>query len=128
MNYNSEQNRYTIDQYMDLYLKVKEKSNVLTEENNMLVGQTDFYISTLPENSEVKNQINDRIDHYYASTKEFNKKNLGTADELKQGITRKLVKVEDPIPNSSRAAFINIAILLYGMLNIGMIIAIAVMK
>jgi len=74
----------------------------------------------------MKNIINNEIDKYFATTKELGG-NLKPVDELKQGPVRALVKKEET-PKSSRAAFINVAVLVYGILNIGIILAIALMK
>lgn len=113
-----------VNHYMSLYFKAKE-SPFLTEDNRTLLGQVDNNIAALPEKSYMKTLINGEIDKYFATTKELGG-NLSNADELKQGPVRALVKKEEP--KSTRAAFINVAVLLYGVLNIGIILAIALMK
>jgi len=115
----------TVKAYMQLYFKAKE-SPFLTEDNRTLLGQVSSNIAILPENSYMKNIINNEIDKYFATTKELGG-NLKPVDELKQGPVRALVKKEET-PKSSRAAFINVAVLVYGILNIGIILAIALMK
>ncbi len=114
-----------VKKYMNTYFKADE-SPYLTEDNRMLLAQVKNSIATLPDNSFVKQIINSEIDRHFAETKELGG-NLNRVDELKQGPVRALVKREDT-PRSSRAAFINVVILLYGILNIGIILAIAVMK
>lgn len=114
-----------IKKYMHLYFTAKE-SNKLTEDNVTILSQVGNNIAVLPEESYLKSLINSEIDKYFAATKELGK-NIETADELKQGPVRALVKKEET-PKSSRAAFINVAVLLYGILNIGIILAIALMK
>lgn len=114
-----------IKNYMRLYFTAKE-SNKLTEDNVTILNQVANNIAVLPEESYLKDLINSEIDKYFAATKELGK-NIEPADELKQGPVRALVKKEET-PKSSRAAFINVAVLLYGILNIGIILAIALMK
>ncbi len=119
----------TINTYMDTYFNAKDNSEYLTSDNRMLLGQVEMNIATLPENSPLKGLINNKIDDFYATTKELGKTtSMHNADVLRQqdGQTRMLVKSE--APKSSRAAFINVAVLLYGILNIGFIIAIAFLK
>jgi len=113
-----------VKHYMELYFIAKD-SPYLTEDNRTLLGQVSNNIATLPEKSYMKTLINSEIDKYFATTKELGG-NLNNADELKQGPVRALVKKEEP--RSTRAAFINVAVLLYGILNIGIILAIALMK
>ena len=48
--------------------------------------------------------------------------------ELKNKNVPAIIPEEETPTKSSRAAFINIAIILYGVLNIGIILAIALMK
>lgn len=114
-----------IDSHMDTYFKAKDHANLLTGDNKTLVAQTENHIANLPEQSEMKKFINNRLDKYYETTKELGKiDSMNNADTLRQGgPTRALVPT-----TSSRGAFINIAILLYGVINIGIILAIAFMK
>lgn len=114
-----------IKRYMNLYFTAKE-SPYLTGDNRTLIGQVEANINSLPANSYMKQIVNNEIDQYFATTKELGG-DLSKADELKQGPVRALVKKEEP-RGSSRAAFINVAVLLYGILNIGIILAIALMK
>lgn len=114
---------------MATYFEAKDSFNFLTSENKILVTNTENSIAKLPDNSPVKQYINQELDNYYERTKEMgNISSMNNVDELRQGgPVRALVKTEEP-PASSRAAFINIAILLYGVINIGIILAIAFMK
>ena len=57
---------------------------------------------------------------------------MNETDELRQGNALVRIKNETtalvPTKTSSRAAFVNISILLYGVINIGLILALALMK
>lgn len=119
-----------ISQSMRVYFNAKEKSRYLTEDNKILVSNTEYYISMVPNNHPMKQLINQEINNYYARAKELGQnENRSNADELRQkDQTRALVKKEESIVGSRRSAFINIAILIYGSLNIGFIIAIALLK
>lgn len=122
-NLNSE-----ISNGMATYFEAKDNFNFLTSENKILVTNTENSIAKLPD-GQIKQYINQELDNYYERTKEMgNISSMNNVDELRQGgPVRALVKTEEP-PASSRAAFINIAILLYGVINIGIILAIAFMK
>ena len=120
-----------IKEYMDMYFKAKDNTNFLTEDTKVLLSQTEFYIASLPEQAEIKKIIDGIIDDKFADTKMLGDvASLAGVDELKQqGPVRALVKKEEyPLATSSKAAFINIAILLYGIVNVGLVLAIALMK
>lgn len=128
-DYNSNNIKSDISNGMATYFEAKDNFNLLTSENKILVTNTENSIARLPESSPIKQYISQELDNYYAQTKEMGKINsMNNVDELRQGgPVRALVKTEEH-PNSSRAAFINMAILLYGVVNIGIILAIAFMK
>ncbi|MCM1053190.1 MAG: hypothetical protein NC483_04375 [Ruminococcus sp.] len=133
-NYNSSTNSSgtlndEISRSMQVYFKAKENSRYLTEDNKILVSNTEYYISSIPNSHPFKQVINNEINTYYLKAKELGQaENRNNADELRQtGQTRALVKQEEMAP-SRRAAFINVAILIYGSLNIGFILAIALLK
>ncbi len=127
---------------MDRYIRGRLNMKYLTEDNKTLVGQTLNYINNLPEGTELKSTIDMYKLEYYKKAKQSNSPNeLEIADELMQiqntqelkltnndGPKLALVKKEESYPLASKAAFINVAILLYGMLNIGFIIAIAILR
>ena len=119
---------------MRTYFIAKDSTN-LTENNKILLSQAEFVISSLPDDSDMKKIINEIIDREFDNTKMMgNTKSLAVADSLKQqgqapvrALT--LVKKEEyPLASNNKAAFINIAILLYGIVNVGLIMAIALMK
>ena len=114
---------------MSTYFEAKDNFRFLTSENKILVANTANSMAKLPNNSPIKQYIDSQLDNYYQYTKEMgNTNSMNDIDELRQrGPARALVKTEQQ-PTSSRAAFINIAILLYGVVNIGIILAIAFMK
>lgn len=115
---------------MQVYFNAKENSRFLTEDNRILVSSTEYYISSVPNNHPVKQLINNEINNYYLKAKELGQEeNRNNADELRQSSrSRALVKKEEMPIVSKRAAFINIAILIYGSLNIGFILALALLK
>ncbi len=120
--------KHEIDTNMDRYFKAKDNFNLLTEDNKMLVGKVESYIANLPENSAIKALIDEKLDTYSSETKSLgDTKSMNLAYDLKQGQALVRTKKEEH-HYSSRAAFINIAILLYGTLNIGFILAVALMK
>ncbi len=127
MNDNNLKNEITNG--MNTYFEAKDNFNLLTSENKILVTNAGNSIAKLPDNSPIKQYINSELDNYFERTKEMgNINSMDNVDELRQGgPIRALVKTEQP-PASSRAAFVNLAILLYGVLNIGIILAIAFMK
>ena len=131
---NNEEMRQIIDKFMQTYFIAKDSTN-LTENNKILLSQAEFVISSLPDDSDMKKIINEIIDKEFDNTKMMgNTKSLAVADSLKQqgqapvrALT--LVKKEEyPLASNNKAAFINIAILLYGIVNVGLIMAIALMK
>ena len=120
-----------IKKYMDTYFKAKDNSSLLTEDNKVLLSQVEFYIASMSEQAEIKKLIDEIIDDQLADTKKLGDvKNLAIADDLKQQQVqvRSLVKKEEYPLASKRAAFINIAILLYGIINVGLVLAIALLK
>lgn len=133
-NYNNSANKTTdlnfeIENGMKTYFKAKEKSRYLTEDNRTILGNLEYFISSIPNNHPFKQVINNSINQYYLRAKQAGEaENRNNADELRQtGQVRALVKQEETLP-SRRAAFINVAILIYGSLNIGFILAIALLK
>ena len=120
-----------IKKYMDTYFKAKDNSSLLTEDNKVLLSQVEFYIASMSEQADIKKFIDEIIDDQLADTKKLGDvKNLAIADDLKQQQVqvRSLVKKEEYPLASNRAAFINIAILLYGIINVGLVLAIALLK
>ena len=120
-----------IKKYMNTYFKAKDNSSLLTEDNKVLLSQVEFYIASMSEQAEIKKLIDEIIDDQLADTKKLGDvKNLAIADDLKQQQVqvRSLVKKEEYPLASKRAAFINIAILLYGIINVGLVLAIALLK
>ena len=118
-----------IKKQMARYFRAKDKFHLLTDENKMIVARVENSIAALPENSVIKPAIDKEIDSYFAETKELgDTKNMAIADKIKQESGMALVRKKEEHPLSSRAAFINVAILIYGVLNIGFILAIALMK
>lgn len=125
------QNNYEplIKSGIDTYTTAKNNYHLLTDDNKAIVSQVENAIVNLPENSALKKMINERFNQVFENTKELGDFNsMRNVDTLRQsGPSLALVKKETR-ESSSRAAFINIAILLYGVVNIGVILAIALMK
>ncbi|MDE5539890.1 MAG: hypothetical protein K2J20_05335 [Bacilli bacterium] len=115
--------------YLNAYFEAKGNAQKLTGPNLALIGQVEANIAALPQDSEMKKIINSNIDDYFAQTKKQGQiTDMNNADQLRQeGPKLALVKKETE-GIKSRAAFINVAILIYGIANIGIILAIAFMK
>lgn len=119
-----------IKRCMQQYFKAKDNFQYLTEDNKILVGQVENYIGILPPDNPVKQTIDEELDRYFSTTKELgDTKNMQIADNLRQQTAPlALVRTKPEDKVSSKAAFINVAILLYGMLNIGFIVAVALIR
>ena len=113
--------------FTNLYLKFKDEEYVLTEDNKILLANLDHMIASLPEISLMKTWINERIDNYYVETKTINDvKGKALALELKKNLPSLIEK--EPRSSISKAGFINALMLIYGIANIGIILAIAFIR
>ena len=116
-----------INNYLKLYFKIKESFNNLTEDNKILISNIDNLIATIPHDTAIGNYINKKLDEYYELTKTIgDEKGKSMALVLKNKNLPSLIE-EEPI-KIGKAGFINVAILIYGLINIGIIIAIALLK
>ena len=126
---NKEELEKQISAYMELYFSAKDSISTLTEDNKSLLGNIEVLIASLPKDSLIGKTVNEKLDEYFARTKELgDSKGKGMVLELKNKNLPAITEEVPDIKTSSRAAYINVAILLYGILNIGVIIAIAFMK
>ncbi len=130
-----------IVKYCKLLTNALENKDFLTEGNKDLVGKVLHDIDKLVD-GEVKLNIEKYWLDYYKNAKQTNNMlALMVAENYNRGSSElnssldntgpklALVKKEDNYPlSSSKSAFVNIAILLYGVLNIGFIVAVALMK
>ena len=117
-----------VTNYMNLYFSVKDSFSYLIEENKILVGNIETLIATLPKDTALGKIVNQKLDEYFEITKEIgDSKGKGMVLELKNKNVPAIIE-EEYQGRSSKAAFINIAIVLYSVLNIGIILAIALMK
>ena len=118
-----------ITNYMNLYFSVKDSFHYLIEDNKILVGNIETLIATLPKETQIGKLINQKLDEYFEITKEIgDSKGKGMVLELKNKNLPATIPEEEQVTRSSKAAFVNIAIIIYGVLNIGIILAIALMK
>lgn len=118
----------TISNYMNLFFRVKEEFSTLTEDNKILVSNIENLMASLPKETAIGSLINKKLDEYYELTKTMgDEKGKTMALVLKNKNLPSLIEEEDTV-RMGKAGYVNIAILLYGILNIGMIIAIAIMK
>ncbi len=124
MNENNNELDYQVKKQMDRYYKMKEESHRLNEPNKILLGQIEDTMANLPDNSNIKKMINANLEEH---DRAFNTGINNTA-ELPMVRKRMLPTVQKEQKLFTRAGFINAAILLYGMVNIGIIVAIAIMK
>ena len=124
-----EQLNNQITNYMNLYFSVKDSSHYLTEDNRILIGSLDTLIANLPKETPIGLLINQKLDEYFEITKEIgDTKGKGMVLELKNKNVPAIIPEEEPTRKLGKAAFVNVAIILYAVLNIGIILAIALMK
>ena len=121
-----------VTDYMNLYFSTQDSFQYLTEDNKILIANIETMIATLPKDTLIGQIVNKKLDEYL----EEKEKSEG------RGATTRVLELTKPnlpviIPEgneeeqksySSRAAFVNIAIIIYGVLNIGVILAIALLK
>lgn len=118
-----------VTNYMNLYFSVKDSFQYLIEDNKILIGKIETLIATLPKETILGSLVNQKLDEYFEITKEIgDKKGKGMVLELKNKNVPAVIPEEEIPTRSSKAAFVNIAIILYGVLNIGFILAIALMR
>ena len=124
-----EQLNNQVTNYMNLYFSVKDSFHYLTEDNKILIGSLETLIASLPKETPLGSLINQKLDEYFEVTKEIgDTKGKGMILELKNKNVPAIIPEEEPITRSGKAAFVNVAIILYAVLNIGIILAIALMK
>ena len=118
-----------ITNYMNLYFIAKDSFQYLTDDNKSLVGRAEIEIANTPKDNLKGKSVNRKLDEYFEITKEMcNPKGKVLKREM-QDLKNLPVPVQEEVPiRSSKAAFVNIAIIIYGVLNIGIILAIALMK
>ena len=129
-NTNIEQLKSIVDGHMSRYFNAKDNSHLLMEENKILLGQIEYDITTIPQDNPLKKLIDNKLDEYANKNKQLgNTGNVLFADDLKQQANPLVLsRVKKDNSMSSRAAFVNVAILLYGILNIGFILALALIR
>lgn len=124
-----EQLNNQITNYMNLYFSVKDSFHYLTEDNKILIGSLETMIASLPKETPIGSLINQKLDEYFEITKEIgDTKGKGMILELKNKNVPSIIPEEELVTRSRKAAFVNVAIILYAVLNIGIILAIALMK
>ncbi len=128
---NPEDLAHQVDIHMNRYFNAKDNAHLLIEENKILLEQIEYDITTIPVGIPLKDLIDKKLDEYANKNKELgNTGNVLFVDDLKQqanplALTR---TKNESYPLSSKAAFVNIAILLYGILNVGVILALALIR
>ena len=109
---NKESLENTINSYMKIYFEAKEYFYKLTDDNKMLITNIEIMIASMPKETIIGTIVNNKLGK--AIVRELKNKNLPSL-------------IEDE-PPKTKAGFINFAILLYGILNIGFIIATALLR
>ena len=118
-----------ITNYMNLYFIAKDSFQYLTDDNKSLVGRAEIEIANTPKDSLKGKIVNRKLDEYFEITKEMGNPKGKVLKREMQDLKNLPVPVQEEVPiRSSKAAFVNIAIIIYGVLNIGIILAIALMK
>lgn len=125
---NKEELENNITNYMNLYFSIKESFSDLTEDNKILISSIENLIATLPKETILGSIVNAKLDEYFEMTKTIgDEKGKTMALVLKNKNLPSLIEEEAPT-RYPKAGYINIAILIYGIINIGIILAIAFMK
>lgn len=125
---NKEELEHNVSNYMNLYFSIKDAFSTLTEDNKILVSNIENMIASLPKETAIGSIVNTKLDEYLELTKTMgDEKGKAMALVLKNKNLPSLIE-EEPKVKMTKAGFINIAILLYGILNIGMIVAMAIMR
>lgn len=125
---NKDELENNITNYMNLYFSIKESFNDLTEDNKILMSNIENLIASLPKETIVGSMVNKKLDEYFEMTKTMgDEKGKTMALILKNKNLPSLIEEEVP-SRYTKAGYINIAILIYGIINIGIILAIAFMK
>lgn len=118
----------SITNYMNLYFSMKESFHSLVDDNKILLNNIETLIATLPKETLIGTIVNNKLDAYLEMTKTMgDEKGKTMALTLKNKNLPSLIEEEEPM-TLPKAGYINIAILLYGIINIGIILAIAFMK
>lgn len=117
-----------IASFMSLYFNVKETMQSLTEENKILISNIDTLVAAIPKDTAIGSIVNKKLDDYLELTKTMgDEKGKTMALVLKNKNLPSLIEEEPPV-SLNKAGYVNIVILLYGLINIGMIVAMAIMK
>lgn len=125
---NTNFNLKKVNDYMNTYFKMKDNFNRLTDNNKSLVAMTENSIALLPKSSIMEQWITQKINEYFEMTKTIGDEK-GTTMALVLKNKNQPSLIEEDVPNYyPKAGYINIAILIYGIINIGIILAIAFMK
>jgi len=126
-NINNEETKNQALKFMDLYFQAKENFSNLTEDNKILISNIENRIATIPKDNLIGNTISTKLDEYLELTK-----TLGDEKGKSLALTLKNKNYPTIIEENQvylpKAGFINTAILIYGIINIGIILAIALMK
>lgn len=112
-----------LDKQLQKYFLAKENSDLLNENNKILLSNVDTAIALLPEESPLKKYIYEEMDKHYSQTSDL----ANTKSFTRVRALPATIKTPNNLP-PSKVAFVNIAIIIYAVLNIGIILAIALMK
>ncbi|MBE6154459.1 MAG: hypothetical protein E7163_02660 [Firmicutes bacterium] len=123
---NKEDLENNINSYMKLYFEAKENFNKLTDDNKMLITNIEIMIASMPKETIMGTIVNNKLDEYFRLTQTIgDTQGKAMIRELKN---KNLPSLIEDVPPKTKAGFINFAILLYGILNIGFIIATALLR
>lgn len=115
-----------VEKGMDLYFEMKENQHILNEPNKMLLAQVENVMAELNNNA-IKSYIDNRLESY-DQTHDVGYNNTANIPIIKESHPLVRTRTNPEVVKTQSAGFINAAILLYGIINIGIILAIAFMK
>ena len=125
---NNDELELKVSNYMSLYFSIKESFSLLTEDNKIFISNMETLIATTPKETAIGAIVNKKLDEYLELTKTIgDEKGKTMALVLKNKNLPSLIEEDVPV-RITKAGYINIAILLYGMINIAFIVAVALMK
>lgn len=122
----NEEVEHKLDVGMDLYFEMKGNESRLNEPNKILMAQVESVMASLND-GEVKNYIDGRLEKY-DQDHNIGYNNTANLPIIRENYPLVKTRTKSEPKTVNRAGFINAAILLYGIINIGIILAIALMK
>ena len=118
--------------FMPAYYELKERKNDLIDTHRSAIGTLEYNFTTIPKNYPLGNLIDKSLMDYELKNKgtetvrsfeAYQTKNLPVVQK-----STSLLEEKSYTRVRTKTGFVNIVVILYGILNIGMILAMAIMK